>query len=169
MADDWSLLFGLSSAFGPNATGRANRSEIYGTDLYLKYRPITRQSTTSVGWQTEVFYRRRQVPGDVLHDLSLYSQVAWRFARRWATALRYEFGSPETSVDGGLTEQREWMVDPGWVDSRHRVSVSISHFPTEFSRLRLQAAQDRPGSRDPIYALFLAAELVAGAHGSHTF
>lgn len=164
--DDWSLAWGLSGAFGPNSTGRANRSEVYGTDLYLKYRPISRASHTMVSLQTEVLYRRRQVPSDVLSDVGGYSQLAWRFDQRWGTAVRYEYGSPSFD-DGGTTADDP--LDPEWTDSRHRVSASFSHWPTEFSRFRLQGSRDMPGWREPIWAAFLTAELVTGAHGSHTF
>ena len=162
LTENWSLAWGISGAFGPNSTGRANRTEVYGSDVYLKYRPITRQSHTIVSLQSEVFYRRRQVPGDVLWDVSSYSQLFWRFAERWGTAARYEYGSPSF----GDTPD---SLDPEWTDSRHRVSANLTHWPTEFSRFRLQGSRDVPGWRDPIHAVFLSAELVTGAHGSHAF
>lgn len=166
LTDDWSLAWGVSGAFGPNSTGRANRSEVYGSDVYLKYRPITRQSFTVVSLQSEVFYRRRQLPGDVLWDVSSYSQLFWRFAQRWGVAARYEYGSPSFSAEGRGTQD---PLDPEWTDARHRMTANLTHWPTELSRFRLQGSRDMPGWRDPIYAVFLAAELVTGAHGSHAF
>ena len=85
---DWSLLFGLSAALGPNASGEDQRTAVYGTDLYLKYRPLVGAHPTVVTWQTEVLHRRRQVSGEVLWDTSGYSQVAVRFARRWTRPAR---------------------------------------------------------------------------------
>jgi hypothetical protein len=163
--DDWSLLWGLSVATGPNGTGHSNRTDIYATDLYLKYRPITRASSTVVALQAEWFHRRRQVPEDLLADHGGYAQLFWRFARRWGTAGRYEFGSP-ASGDGDAIDD----LDPEWTGSRHRASANLTFWPTEFSRLRLQGGIDLPGWRDaPIYALFLATEFSIGAHGAHTF
>jgi hypothetical protein len=166
LSDDWSLLWGLSSAFGPNSTGRANRTDVYGTDLYLKFRPISYASHTVVTWQSEILYRRRQIPEDLLQDVTLYSQLFWRFAQRWGSAARYEYGSPAVGLDGdrGLD-----TLDPDWTESRHRLTANVTHYPTEFSRFRLQVSRDMPGYRDPIWAVFLAAELVVGAHGAHTF
>ncbi len=167
LSDDFSMFWGLSGAFGPNPTGRDNRTEIYGTDLYLKYRPITRASSTVVTLQTEWLHRRRQVPEDVLTDVSGYAQLAWRFTKRWGTAFRYEYGSPE---DADVAAARAFLLDPAWTEDRHRYSANLTFWPTEFSRLRLQGSADSPTrSEDPIYAVFLAAELVAGAHGSHEF
>src|SRR5690606_27101726 len=84
LSHDWSLLWGLSGAFGPNPTGRSNRSDVYGTDIYLKYRPVTRQSEQMLSWQTELLYRRRQVPDDLLQDVNLYTQLVFQLTKRWA-------------------------------------------------------------------------------------
>lgn len=160
LSEDWSLFWGLSGAFGPNSTGRDNRTDVYGTDLYLKFRPITRQSFTIVALTMEALYRRREVPEGLLEDVSGYAQVFWKFAQRWGTAARYEFGSAATGDD---------PLDPEWNDARHRVSANLTFWPTEFSRLRLQGSRDMRTWTDPVNAVFLAAELVTGAHGSHAF
>lgn len=166
LSDDWSLLWGLSGAFGPNASGDANRTAVYGTDLFVKYRPITWASYASVSWQTEVLHRRRELPNAVLWDVGGYSQLAARFARRWSTAARYEYGSRTFDLDGRSISD---PLDLDWTDTRHRVSASLTHAPSEFSRFRLQGSRDMPGWRDPIWAVFLAAEVVIGAHGAHPF
>ena len=165
--DDLSLFWGLSGAFGPNPTGRDNRTEIYGTDLYLKWRPITEQSDHEVHAQAELLYRRRQIPLDVLQDLSGYAQLFVRFAQRWGAAARYEWGSPVWDLDGVRAGD---YLDPFWDGHRHRASLSLTHDPTEFSRLRLQASADVPDwLPDPVWAVFLQTEFVTGAHGSHSY
>lgn len=166
LGDDVSVLWGLSWAGGPNPTGR-NRTELYGTDLYLKYRPITRGSFTQVALHTEWTMRRYQVPDDVLSDVNGFVTATWRFSRRWGVAGRYEYGTP--TVDGG----GEVVADPttpAWVGFRQRTSANVTFWPTEFSRVRLQGAQDvLDWVPDPVYAGFLAFEFNVGAHGSHTF
>jgi hypothetical protein len=167
LSDDLSLLWGLSAADGPTPTGYHNRADIYGTDVYLKYRPLAGGSTTIVTLQGELFYRRRQVPRDVLTDLNGYAQLLWRFAPRWAVAGRYEYGGPAQRLDGGLADD---PLDPEWTDKRQRVSANVTFWPTEFSRLRLQAATDRAAWREQRdYSAFLALEVVMGAHGAHAF
>jgi hypothetical protein len=162
---DWSLLFGLSGAFGPNSTGRDNRTEVYAADFYLKYRPLARDRAGWIALQSEWFYRRRQVPEDVLWDVTGYAQGVYRFLERWSAAVRYEFGSP---ARGGHSETVVDPLDPEWVDSRTRISANVTHYPTEFSRFRLQGSRDA-GFETPVWALFCAAELVIGAHGAHPF
>ncbi len=159
LSDNWSLFWGLSFASGPNPTGRDNRSEIYGTDLYIKYRPITHGSYTVVSLQAEYLLRRRQVPDDVLMDHGLYATLFYRFARRWAAAARYEF---LTGVEGDY-------LDATWDGDRHRASANVTFWPTEFSRLRLQYGYDTPSWRPGYHMLFLAMEFAVGAHGAHKF
>jgi hypothetical protein len=167
LSDDLSLLWGLSAANGPNPTGYRNRTDVFGTDVYLKYRPVSGGSTTLVALQAELFYRRRQVPQDVLSDLNGYGQVLWQFAQRWAAAGRYEFGSPARGLNGALAED---PLDTEWTGNRQRLSANVTFWPTEFSRLRLQGATDLVGWRDrPDHSVFLALEVVMGAHGAHSF
>lgn len=167
LGEDWSLAWGLSSAFGPNSSGRKGGSQLYGTDLYLKWRPITYQSAQQVSLQVEWFYRRRQQAESVVQDTEGFAALAWRFAQRWALAARYEYGSPalDTSFHTHMDD-----LDPDWTQPRSRVASSASFWPTEFSRLRLQTAVDVPGwKQTPVCAVFMALELVTGAHGAHAF
>jgi hypothetical protein len=107
------------------------------------------------------------VPDDVLSDYNGYAQVLWRFSKRWATAARYEFGTAARDQDGRVAND---PLDPEWTDTRQRISASVTFWPTEFSRLRLQAATDRADWRDERdYSAFLTLEAVVGAHGSHAF
>jgi hypothetical protein len=167
LSHDWSLLFGVSAANGPNPTGADNRTDVWGADLYLKYRPITRASPTVVSLQTEWMLRRRQVPADVLTDVSGYAQVFWKFAERWGTAARWDYGTPARGRDGDVADD---PLDPDWTRDRHRASANVTFWPTEFSRLRLQGSSDVPRWRpSPIWAAFLALEVLVGAHGAHQF
>lgn len=167
LSDDWSLYWGVSGAFGPNATGTQNYTQVYGTDLYLKWRPITYQSYQQLVLQAEWMLRRRQVPGDVLSDVDGYAYLFWRFARRWGAGVRYEYGSSARGQDGQLADD---YLDPEWIGPRHRVTAAATFWPTEFSRLRLQGSVDHPRWLDePVWAAFLQAEFVTGAHGAHQF
>ncbi len=165
LTDDLSLAWGLSAANGPSSTGYRNRTDVYGTDLYVKYRPIGEASTTVVAFTLELFHRRRQVAGDVLQDTSGYAQLFWRFAQRWGAAARYELGTPARGGSGAPDP-----LDPEWTSNRHRVSANVTFWPTEFSRLRLQGSADfSPWRPAPTYAAFLALEFAVGAHGAHSF
>ena len=166
LSPDLSLAAGQSIATGPNGTGHDNRTDVYGLDLFLKYRPITRGSYTTVALQTEWLLRRRQVPERLRSDVSGYAYVLWRFARRWGAAARYELGTPARDGDGEASDD----LDPEWVRARHRAAINLTFWPTEFSRLRAQGGVDVPRWRDaPIWSALLALELSIGAHGAHKF
>ncbi len=166
LSDDLSLAWGLSAATAPNPTAVGNRSDIYGTDLYLKYRPLSNASFTIVSLQAEVLYRRRQVPEDLLSDVGGYAYLFWRFQPRWAAGARYEYGS----VARGRTGIADDYLDPFWTADRHRVSANLTFWPTEFSRIRLQGSRDALGwQAQPNWAVFLTAEFSVGAHGAHAF
>lgn len=156
---DWSLSWGLSGALGPNSTGATNRSEIYGTDLYVKYRPVQGDGFTTVSLTTEAVTRRRQIPGAVLVDHGGYLTAYWRFDQRWATAARYEL------VTGTAND----YLDPTWTGDRQRTSANLTYQQSEFTRLRLQGNEDKFAWREPVYAVFLAFEVLVGAHGAHKF
>ncbi|MFT3771397.1 MAG: hypothetical protein QM820_38780 [Minicystis sp.] len=160
ISPDWSLAYGVSAAYGPNATARGARSTLLGADVYLKYRPITRQSSTSFALQAEGIARRRETPKGDLHDAGMYAQVVWRFDQRWGVGARYEL----------VTGVKKDYLDPEWESERQRLSANITFYPTEFSRLRLQGSADVPAWQDkPIYAGFLALEVAVGPHGAHPF
>jgi hypothetical protein len=102
-----------------------------------------------------------------VQDTEGFAALAWRFAQRWSLAARYEYGSPTLDTDLNTSMDD---LDPDWTQARARVASSASFLPTEFSQLRVQAAVDMPGwKEDPIWAVFLALEVVTGAHGAHAF
>jgi hypothetical protein len=164
---DLGLLWGLSYAGGPNPSGATNRSEVYGTDVFFRFRPVTRGSNLELDVSTEWLHRRRQVPGDVLADWNGLSSVVVHFSPRWAVAARHELGTAARGLDGALADD---PLDPEWSALRQRVSSNLTFWPTEFSRLRVQGARDAAGwDRTPDWSAFLAVEFVTGAHGAHHF
>ncbi len=173
LSDDWSLLWGLSAANGPNPSGRDTRSDVWGTDVFLKWRPISSAIPTpyEVHLQSEALVRRRQVPEDVLTDWGGYAFLFLKFAQRWGTAVRFEHGS--ATYDADLEPVEDPLGTPG-AGSRQRWSANVTYGPTEFSRLRLQGSRatiwsDTGAAGDPVWAGFLALEVVVGTHGAHHF
>lgn len=167
ISDAWSLSWGLSGATGPNPTGIGNRTDVYGTDVYLRYRPVTAGAHTVVTLTAEWLYRRRQVPGDLWSDVNGYTALAWRFQPRWGVAARWEYGGPARGLQGEVVDD---TLDPEWTADRHRVSTNVTFWPTEYSRLRLQGASDVVGWRErPDWSAMLAFEFNVGAHGAHAF
>ncbi len=156
---DWSLAWGVSAASGPNPSGRANRTDLYGTDVYLKYRPLEPGAEHGMTLTLEAINRRRQQPGTVLVDTGGYIAGVWRFDRFWDAGVRADI------VEGLAGDP----LDADWIAPRYRGAASVTYRPSEFSRLRLQGNADFPTWQQPIYGAFLALEVTVGAHGSHAF
>jgi len=180
LSDSWSLLTGLNYANGRNKTGRGNRTEIYGADLYLDWKNVRKGGRSRVGWQNEFMVRRRQVPGDVLEDFGGYSEIFWRPDRYWETGLRYEYVSgvgPENdgpSIFGGSTRAVD-PLDAEWTEARQRGAIQLTRYPSHFTKLRLQYSLDHmpyrsgPDRDSFVHMIVLQTEFVAGSHGAHSF
>ncbi len=108
----------------------------------MKYRPLDEPVPPVVSLQSEWFYRRREMPDEVLQDFGGYAQALYRFAERWSIAARYEYGSPAYGDGGDVVED---PLDPEWSQVRRRYAANVTFYPTEFSRLRLQGNRDVPG------------------------
>ncbi len=160
LGDAFSALWGVSGQFGPNDSGPDNRTEMFGTDLYLRFRPVASANRTALGLQLEGMMRRRQVPGDLLVDYGAYGLVFWDIDPQWQVATRWDWAT-------GLEND---PLDEEWDADRHRVSIQGALRPSHFSRVRLQLGQDSMGWRDrPLYFAHLGIEVSAGAHAAHQF
>lgn len=168
LGPDVSLMWGLSWASGPNPTGRDNRTELYGTDLYLKIRPVSHgRGKSKFTLHSEWIYRRYQVPGDVLWDINGFAQVVGHFTPNLAAGFRYEYGTPSYGL--GKVQVAD-PTTPEWTAERHRFAVNGTVWLTEFTRLRLQGGLDLPRWQDkPNLSAMLAFEFNAGSHGAHAF
>jgi len=182
LAEDLTLVGGLSSLFGPNASADEARTSIYGVDLYAKWRPLSNnQGWPFLAWQTELMLRRYDA-GQVLaesggavaspttlDDYGLYSQLTWGFARPWVAGVRYDRAWGEDAAFGTGDAAYDTESDP-LRDSRQRYSAVLSYYPSEFSKLRLQYNYDRAQFiSDAAHSAFLQFEILFGAHGAHKF
>ncbi len=160
LTDSLSLLWGLSAQFGPNARGRTNRTQIYGSDLYLRLADVNSASHRTLGLQLEGMFRRRMFGGVLYEDGGGRAELIGTLSPRWETGARYEM---VTGVPGD-------PLDPEWTSERQRITAQVTFYPTHFSQLRLQSSVDLPEWRDePIYGAMLNLEVLAGAHTAHQY
>jgi len=168
------VLAGVSGAFGSNETGANARTQIYGADLFYKWKSAHAEGGFPfVKWQTEVMYRRFEAGrgidesfpvAETFHDWGMYSQVLWGFKKGWVAGIRGDY----------LHMQDSHFTDDLDRQSRSRVSANLTWYPTEFSKLRLQYNHDFLqenfflAGRD-VDSVFLQFEFILGAHGAHKF
>jgi hypothetical protein len=165
-SDTQTVLLGVSGAFGPNGSGESARTQIFGIDLYYKWKPLqTVKGWPFVAWQTEIMKREYDnaadgtFPEEQLRDWGGYTQMTWGFAPRWVAGLRGEYVAGR---DGDLTDPLR--------ERRVRVSPNLTFYPSEFSKWRVQYNRDDVQTRDDIvHSVFLQWEFLIGAHGAHTF
>jgi hypothetical protein len=148
------------------------RSVLYGTDLYVKYKPPNQAVTYfSLAWTTEYFLRTvagtpgAEIGNNTLTDGGLYTQLVVQIARRWFLGAREDLlGLPASDL-----QSRTW-----------RTAFDVTFFPSEFSKLRGYVEYEVPDrdarriqqlSLSPVtnLALFLQFEVAIGAHGAHKF
>lgn len=187
------LVAGVSAAFGPNSTGRDAETQIYGADLFWKWKaPDHTKGFPFVSWQTEALARRYEagafdwdlngdgildpdeqdndsdgvadfVPRETLNDWGVYSQLVYGCRPGWTLGLRGDYMAGETA-----DYERMYGVDLERAD-RWRVSPNVTWYPTEFSKLRLQYNYDDRDRIDTDQSLWVQFEFLLGAHGAHKF
>jgi hypothetical protein len=166
------LLMGVSAAFGPNNSGPDARTQIYGADVYWKWKSASASAGFPfVSWQTEALYRRYDaaerasvedplvaLPSERLRDRGIYSEILWGVKPRVVVGLRGEAVSGNAAV----------FVSPDRA-TRHRLSPSLTWYPSEFSKLRLQYNLDDRKGIGTDHSLWLQFEFILGAHAAHKF
>lgn len=171
LSDEWTLVNGASALFGPNDAGSEGNTQIYGVDVYLKWKPLNNDhGFPFVAIQTEGMGRRYQtgdgvdidgipLANEVLNDWGCYTQVTWGFSRGWVLGARYDYANGDGENEDDF--QR---------DERHRGSVDLTYYPSEFSKIRLQTNVDEADHLDgEDESVWLQVEVLFGAHGAHKF
>ncbi len=185
------LLAGTSGAFGPNGSSANSNTEVYGVDLFWKWKPVSHHyGFPFVTFQTEAMLRHFHagafdedfdgdgvpdndlngdsiadaVPRELLKDWGFYSQVSYGFRKGWVGALRFDYVD---RLNTGVYE----LVYGNDADraERWRVSPSLTWYPSEFSKIRLQYNLDERRGLGVDHTVWLQFEFLLGAHGAHKF
>lgn len=166
------LVLGTSAAFGPNSSGARAKTQVYGADLYWKWKSTTAdRGFPFFSSQTEVLFRRYGAAtrvsvadstatlfDETLSDRGVYSQLLWGIKPLWVAGLRGDY------VRGG----------PAGFDSplradRYRLSPNVTCYLSEFSKLRLQYNYDHRKGLGADHSVWLQFEFLLGAHAAHKF
>src|SRR6266542_1254852 len=179
LSDSQTVLAGTSAAFGPNSAG--GDTQIYGVDLFWKWKPVNQHAGFPfVNWQTEAMWRRFEaaafdgdgsasppipaLPHETLTDYGLYSQMSYGFRKGWVTALRGDDVFPEKKG------RYESIVGPDPERAtRWRLAPSLTYYPSEFSKIRLQYNFDHRYGLGDDHSVWLQFEFLLGAHAAHKF
>jgi len=180
LSDTQTLLAGVSAAFGPNGSGPDTDTQLYGVDLYWKWKPTNAHAGFPfVSWQAEAMLRRYtagaftgdvgdfedvSLPRETLTDWGFYSQLLWGFHKGWVAALRGDY----VARDGQAAYERLLGDDPQRLP-RWRISPNLTWYPSEFSKIRLQYNYDDRADIGEDHSVWLQFEFLLGAHAAHKF
>ena len=151
-------------------------TRVWVADGVWKWAPNGNATRTSFKLQGE--YLRSTRTGDLTVNLSgtgvvdayravqagWYVQGVYQFMPNWRLGLRTERLHPGTP-DYGLNPAA--FIDNGYQPRKN--SLMIDFNPSEFSRVRLQFAQDRARESLIDNQLFLQYQMSLGAHGAHSY
>jgi len=162
-------------------TGTTNsftgQSRLWVLDGILKWAPNFNPTYTNFKLQGEYF--RRKEDGDLTSGTAAqtggfasvqsgwYLQGVYQFVPMWRVGYRYDrLNSGTTSFSAPLNPADFPILTP-YNPTKHTLMVDWS--PSEFSRVRLQAASDKSRSNATDHQVFLQYIVSLGAHGAHKF
>ena len=151
-------------------------SHLWIADFVWKYAPNGNPIYTNFKLQAE--YLRRHENGDLTYDTTglastasydatqsgWYLQGVYQFRPYWRVGLRTErldHGTVDYSSNGAN------LAPPDF--NPHKNSVMVDYSPSEFSRIRVQFAQDKSRQDVTDNQAFVQYQMSLGAHGAHIF
>jgi hypothetical protein len=166
------VVVGASAALGPNNSGADAETRIFGADLYWKWKSATAfQGFPFVSFQAEALVRRYgaasresvddplvTLPTETLRDRGTYAELLWGIKPRWVAGTRGEVVRSESA-----TYASDLRAD------RYRLSPSLTWYPSEFSKLRVQYNLDHRTNIGNDHSLWFQFEFIMGAHAAHRF
>ncbi len=144
---------GFSYARGHNDVGSAFRTQLFGTDLTLRWKPLRRAIYHSFVSRSEFVWSDREQMGSVQRAFGLYTSGDYQLARRWFVGGRYDFSDRAQAAN---------LTDSGF-------STVLTYWPSEFSQLRGQYRFARYAGGHDASELRFQLQFSLGAHGAHPF
>ena len=185
LSESLGVSLGGSFATGSNGTAAGERSNLYGIDLFVKYRPLKNNPYQEVMFQSEFMYLDAQTPEETLENWGWYAELVYRFAKRWNSGFRFgiidtntpvqeveeradiEPSNLFTSIRSEEAEEEDGML--GLLGRTYRISPMLTFNPSEFSQIRLQYDYLNQDFAENQHAIFLQFQYAIGAHGAHPF
>jgi hypothetical protein len=158
LTDNTNIDLGVSLARGHNDAGvllgsNAFRTQLYGMDSTVRWRPLRRSIYHSFVGRTELVWSEREEPLSVQRAFGLYTSADYQFGRRWFVGGRFD------RSDRARTSN---LTDSGF-------ATVLTYWPSEFSQIRgqyrfVRYADGRDGNE-----LRFQFQFSLGAHGAHPF
>jgi hypothetical protein len=173
----------FDGAGNPITNAFTGQSKLWLADFVWKWAPEGNPYARNFKFQAEYFHRDEDgtltfdstgaaLPGAYSSRQSgWYAQAVYQFMPQWRTGFRYDRLDSGTAnigqVQSGALSPADFPVLASYNPSLWTAMVDWS--PSEFSRLRLQYAQDKSRPTATDNQIFLQYILSLGAHGAHTW
>ncbi len=153
LTESTNLDIGLSYARGHNDLGSNFLTQLYGTDVTLRWKPLRRAIYQSLLVRSEFFWSQRQQLPSLQRAFGFYTAADYRVNRRWTVGGRFDHS--DRARDHSLT-------DNGF-------SAVLTYWPSEFSQIRTQYRFTRFAEGKDANELKVQLLFSLGAHGAHAF
>jgi hypothetical protein len=146
-----------------------------GLDFIWKYAPEGNATVTNFKLQGEYFRRTQSgvltyalltTDGYAVTQSGWYVQSVYQFMPMWRAGVRYDRLDSGIAQVGALNAANV-ISDYGYTP--RRTTLMLDYSPSEFSRIRLQAARDQSRQGLTDNQLFVQYIMSMGAHGAHQF
>jgi hypothetical protein len=172
----------VDSTGAPVTNSFTGTSKLWALSGILKWAPNFNPTERYFKLQGEYFQRREN--GNLVFDTAApqtggyastqsgwYLQGVYQFIPMWRVGYRYDRLDAGTTsiglVDSGALAAADFPILAKYNPTRNTVMADWS--PSEFSRVRLQVAQDKSRSDATDNQVFLQYIVSLGAHGAHKF
>src|SRR5436190_1471937 len=160
LSESTNIDLGLSYAGGHNPSGVVNgfdagrfRTNLYGVDATLRWKPLQRSIYHSFVGRTEVIWSRRDQFDGLQKAMGYYVSGDYQLGRRWFAGARYDRSDRADNAS---------LLDSGQ-------SLLLTYWPSEFSQVRGQYRRTKYAIGPTANELLFQFQFSIGAHGAHPF
>jgi hypothetical protein len=160
ISESTNLDLGASYSYGHNPAGIVQNADIgrfttklFGGDVTLRWRPLTRAIYHQFVGRSEFIWSDRGQFGGRQHSMGYYASGDYQFARRWFVGARYD--------RSGRADDSS-LIDKGG-------SAVLTYWPSEFSQVRGQYRRTDYADGPAANELLFQFQFSIGAHGAHPF
>lgn len=153
LTESTNLDIGFSYARGHNDAGSNFITQLFGSDVTLRWKPLRRAIYHSLLWRSEFVWSERQQLPSPQRAFGFYTSADYRLNRRWTVGGRF---------DRSNQARNDNLTDSGF-------SAVLTYWPSEFSQVRTQYRFGRFADGKDSSELKVQLLFSLGAHGAHPF
>ena len=155
ITENHTLELGLSAMSGNNDSLNVNSTQLFGTDVIYRWKPLAMGRYRSFTLQSEFLYSLREEDNKQVNTFALFLFSQYQMAKRWFIGMSYDYaGFPNTEDD-----------------IENRFSGILTFWPSEFQTIKFQVQQTNRNfsSYKKFTSLYFQWTFIIGAHGAHKY